>query len=235
MLKKDLNKFRNIIKHAINFILFDLLLIITEECIIEEFFSSVEYSWWILGITTVIGLTIYILLMSKILKKVFRTSISVIITSIIILLLSLLIDALGVPVQLIALILSLLMLGLVILAKISEIKKLKIEKYMKVVIKEIIYVFKFSGAVLISLVVGVMLQGLIEIYGIIVPITVIGLYLLNCIFNRLGKEEIDKEEEVKIQSNTIGFYILIILAIIGIIAIGYSIIGIIWYMFLYQY
>ena len=215
-------KFRNVMKHIVNFIMFDFLLVITGKCIIEEFFGIMSYSWWAFGITTAVGLAIYILLVSKINKKIFRTSVSIIITYLLGMLLGVLIGELEVPPLLIATIFAVLLLILVVLAKIGETKNWKIEKYMKVVIKEIIYILKFLGALVISLFIGGILNGLIGISGIIIPIAIICLYFLNYLFNKLGKEEVIKAYNRK--AGTVGFYILIGLAIIGIMAVGYIII-----------
>ena len=196
-------KFRNPIRHIINFIMYDLLLVITALYVIEEHFYFVDYSWWMFAIITGIGLITYILLVSKLSKEVFRTSISIIITLLILIVLSFLIEVLEISPICIALIFVALLLALVIVAKISEVKKLKIDKYMRVVVQEIIYIIKFLGAVLISMLLGI---GIPTIFFIL-------LYVFNYILNKQRKQS-DKE------TKTAGFYILVVLAIIGIMAIG---------------
>lgn len=217
-------KFRNVMKHIVNFIMYDFLLVITTVCIIEEFFWRMGYSWWAFGITTVIGLATYILLVSKINKKIFRTSISVIITYFVFMLLVFLNNGLEVPLVVIGLIFAVALLILVVLSKISEAKNLRIDKYMRVIIKEILYIIKYFGALIIALVIGGIIQGITSIIGIIIPIALVSLYFFNYLFNKLGKEEI--QDNLYKKTRKIGFYILIILAIIGIMAIGYIVINI---------
>ena len=218
-------KFRNVLKHIVNFIMFDFLLVITGVCIAEEFFWRVGYSGWIFAITTIIGLSTYILLVSKLNKKIFRTSISIIIAYMLAMILGFLIGELEVSPMIIGLIIAVVLLILVILAKISDMKNLKIDKYMTVVIDEIIYILKFLGAVVISCIVGGIMNGIIRITGIMAPITIICIYFLNYLFNRLGKEE--TKENINNKTRTVGSYVLIVLSIIGIMAVGYIVINVI--------
>ena len=209
-------KCREIIKHLINFAMFDFLLVFTTNCIIEEFFWRLDYTWWAFIITTVIGLAIYIALISKLNKKLFRTSISIIIVFAVFTLLALLINGLEASPVIIALILAVLFLIIVILAKISEVKDLKINKCMRIIMNEIVYILKFIGAAIISLVIGGILERIIDAYMIFIPISILCVYFFNYLFNKLGKE-INKEDLYKKNTISVG---LLVLAVIGVMAIG---------------
>ncbi len=214
-------KFRNILKHIINFIMYNFILVTISLCIVEEVSWGLEYSWWILGITTIIGLATYILLISELNQKIFRTTLSIIITVLLFLLLYFLIDELKISPLIISLIFAITLLILAVVSKISEKRQLKINKYMKTIIKEIKYILKFIVTIIISVIIGGLIGELIKISNIVVPVTLICLYFFNYLFNRLGEKIICKNNK-KI---TIVFYILIsltaILAVIGIMAIGY--------------
>lgn len=222
-------KFRNIIKHIFNFIMFDFLLLTTISCIINEFSWKIEdsWSWWILLITTAIGLATYIAFVYKINKKTLRTSISIMITLLMLVLLRILTYELEVSPLIIILIFAVLLLILVVLAKISSVKKLKINKYMKNIFKEIVYIFKYAVALIISLIIGWILQAIIRLGVITIPIILICLYFFNYLFNRLGKEEKENIkhplDNINEEKRPIGFYIIIALAIVGIMAIGHII------------
>ena len=110
--------------------MFDFLLLTTLSCIINQFSWRIEdsWSWWIVLITTVIGLATYIAFIYKLNKKTLRTSISIILTLLILVLLRILTYELDVSPLIIILILAVLLLILVVLARISNIKKLKLLK-----------------------------------------------------------------------------------------------------------
>ena len=209
-------KFRNVMKHIINFIMYEFLLVFTSYCIIDEFFWRIDYSWWAFGITTVIGLATYIALISKLNKRLFRTSVSIIITYLLFMLLTVLISGLEIPPVIIALILAVLLLIIVVLAKISEIKDLKINKYMRIIMNEVIYILKFVGAAAISLLIGGILERITDIYLIYIPISIICVYFFNYLFNKLGRE-IKPEDLYKKKSISVG---LLVLAVIGVMGIG---------------
>ena len=215
-------KTRKAIKHIVNFIIFEFLLVITGLCIKEEFFWKYNYSWLIFAITTIIALIIYISLVSKINEKIFKTSISIIISSLLLMLMLFLINKLEISFVIIILIISIALLICIILAKISEVRNLKINKYMNIIFKEIVYILKFLAALIISLIVGAFIEGIIVITGISIPITLVALYLFNYLFNKTNKEDISENTKHK----TTVFYIIIVLAVIGIMAIGYIIISI---------
>ena len=212
-------KFKEGIKHLINFIIYDLVLVIAGVCLIEEFFIGSEYTFLTFVITTVIGLATYIALISKLHKKIFRTSISIIISALLIGLWYFIVEVLGGSSLIICLILALLILAFVILAKISNAKKLKIDKYIRIIVKEIIYILKYIGALVIVIFITAILQEIIGNFSI--PIAIICLYFLNYLFN---KSDVETIEEVSNNQDTRikGKYILIALAIIGVLAIVHT-------------
>lgn len=225
LLCRRFEKFRNILKHIINFIVYDFILVVISMCIIEGFFRRVSYSWGMFAIVTILGLTTYILLLAKLNKKIFRTSISIIITCMIFMLLAILISEFEVSPIVLGLIFAALFLIIVIVAKVSQVKKLKIDKYMQTIIKEILYILKFVGALVISLVIGGIVQAIIQIPEAIIPVTLICLYLFNYLFNKSNKEG---KEKIYSKTISVGLSTLIILAVIGIIAVVY---GLMYFVF----
>ena len=209
-------KFRVAMKHVVNFLIFDFILGSTAICIIDEFFYNMEYGWWTFIITIIIGFTTYILYIYKLKERTFRTSISIIITGLLYILFEVLIDLLEVPMFMIVLICSILLLILVILEKINERKKYK---YMNKINIEIVYILRFIGALIISLIIGSIVQKLLIIDNIMMPVILICLYFFNCLFNKLGKVEL--EGEINKNKKSLSYYILLILAIIGIMAVGH--------------
>lgn len=77
----------------------------------------------------------------------------------------------------------------------------------------------------ISVFIGSIIQGITDISGIIVPISVIGIYFFNYLFN---KKEFNKEgfnESEYVDKKSIILYIVLVLAVIGLLTIGYIIIN----------
>ena len=209
-------KLKIILEQLVNFIIYDLLLVITGLCIIEEFFLEIDYSLLIFGITTAIGLATYIAFISKLHSKIFRTSISIIISSLIVILMAILIEVLNISPLIICLVLALIVLAIVILYKISNSKNLKINKYMKIIISEIVYIFKFLGAAVVSLIICRIIQGIVKIDNIGIPIAIICIYIWNYLFNIIDKEE-QKDFNIKLKRK----YVFIALAIIGVLGFIY--------------
>lgn len=205
-------KFRSIIKHIVNFVIYDLVLIATAACIINKFFWSVDFSWRIVIVITTLGLATYILFINKLNKKVFRTSISIIISFVLTILFYYLFIELEIYAFPVVLVISIVILVLAILAKISEKKKWKIEKYMKHISNEIEYIIKFIWALIVSLIIALFIQAIIQIEGIMIPIAVLIIYLFNDIFNRKLKKSLNKKTKAN--------YVVLILASIAAIVIG---------------
>ena len=214
-------KFEKVVKHIINFVMFDIILMLVYRCISDEFYLDME--WISVIITTIIGLIIYILWISKIVDKTFRTSISNIIAVLAYTIIWFLVTELTISVVWIALAAAILALICVVLAKVADAKKLKINKYTKLIVKEIIYILKYVGAIIISVIIGSIIEAITNIYYINFPISITGIYVLNYFFNRIGK----KENKVKEKPRTVKSYVVVVLAIIGILAIGNIVIKVI--------
>ena len=215
-------KFRNIIKHILNCIIFNLIVIALSKYVIDEFFwRHIDYSWWILGITVAVSLAIYIIWISKLNKKMFRTSISIVISLIALAISNVIIEVIEVPIEIYMLIIALIVLVSAIISAINEVKKSKFSKIIDKITEELIYICKFIGALIVALIVAIIIgniiQEIIDISGIIIPISMIGIYFFNYFFNKIGREE--KEKVKYLDKQTIVTYIVIVLAIIGLLTI----------------
>lgn len=219
------NKFRNFMKHAINTIIYTLTVVILSACIIEEYFwRTIDYSWWIFSFTVVVCLATYIAWVSKLNKKIFRTSISIILSYIIFIIALILIGVFEMAGAIILLIMALLVLALAILSKINEVKKLKFDKFIRKISKEVLYICKYAGALIISIIIGNIVQAITDIIGIIIPIGIVSIYFFNYLFNELGKEEASYEYDY-IEKKPFSFYIIIALAVLGLLTVGYFVIS----------
>ena len=220
-------KARNIVKHIVNFIMFNSLVVTITLCVMEDIFYGVNYSWLAFGITTAICLTTYILFLSKLNKQLFRTSLSIILNFVFVLVFAFLASVCQIPSLNLIIIIVGIVLILAILSKISEIKNLKINKYLKYVKKEIIYILKFIAASVASIIVAGIIQFIIlkitdgDFSLIIIPSFYLLLYYFNYLFNIHKKNN----EKTKKNKKIVGLVFLIILAIIGVMTIGYFVIG----------
>ena len=231
---KKFEKFKNFMKHFSNFAIIELVIAQTAILLAEEIeYGSAENNiWWILGITTIVTLASYILWIYKLNKRISRTSISILIFFLVIPILSLMLVNMEMYIGLILLIIALIFLIIVILFRICESKELKISKYVNKVVDEIVYIFKFGCASLISVVIAIaLISSGYFIYNIIdmeiipeiipeliriisLPISMISVYLFNAIFNKLGKEP-------KAKTKGKGKYIILGLSSISIIVFIY--------------
>lgn len=219
------NKFRNFMKHAINTIIYTLTVVILSVCIIEEYFwRTVDYSWWIFSFTVVVCLATYIAWVSKLNKKIFRTSISIILSYIIFMVALILIEVFEIAGAIILLIMALLVLALAILSKINEVKKLKFDKFIRKISKEELYICNYAGALIIAIIIGNIVQAITDISRIIIPIGIVSIYFFNYLFNELGKEETSYEYD-NIEKKPFSFYIIIALAVLGLLTVGYFVIS----------
>lgn len=218
------NKFRNFMKHAINTIICTLTFVILTSCIIDRYFwRIIDYSWWIFSFAIIVGFAIYIAWISKLNKKIFRTSISIILSCIIFMLALILIEVLNMAGGILLLIIALLILYLAIVSKINEIKKLKSDSFTRKVLKEALYICKYVGALIVAIIIGNIVQKFTNIRGIANPIGIVSLYFFNYLFNKLGKEETSYEDNYTKKKNS-GYYIIIILAVLGLLTVGYFLI-----------
>ena len=203
------------IKHLINFIIFDLLLSIVVIAIIEENFWSFDFTWATFAITSIVGLAIYILFISRFSKKLFRTSVSIILTLCAITALKILIVDLDISPYIIAFIGAILLLILAIIAKFNQVQKININKKMQAIFTEIIYILKYLGALILSIIIGYILKDIFSFEEILIAIIIICTYIFNNLFN-LRDNGKNKDE----LNNNPKSYIIIVFAIIGVIAVG---------------
>lgn len=168
--------------------MFDIILILAYRCISDEFYLDME--WISVIITTIIGLIIYILFGLKLINKTFRTDISNMIAILVYIIVMFLVIEFKISIIWIALVLAILSLICVVLAKVADAKKLKINKYTKLITKEIIYILKYLGAIIISVIIGSIIEQITNIYYISFPISIIGIYVLNYFLTKLVKTKI---------------------------------------------
>lgn len=216
---KKFPKFREVIKHILNYIIFNFAVIILLLAIAEEFFSRyIDESIWMFAGLSIVNLTIYIMWISKLSKKMFKTSLSIIIAVAIMYIIGGLIYEFDIPFEIFLTIFAFIIL---ILAVLSKIKKLRDLKIIGKNIKLCIYICKFLLASIIALFIGNIIYQITNIDVINLPVTIVGIYILNYIFNNIGKiknEPNNEKDKIDLMS-----YTVIILAVIGLITIGYLI------------
>ena len=216
------HKFRNFMHHALNMIIYTLTVVILSVCIIEKlFWRTVDYSWEIFGSIVILCVATYIVWISKLNNKIFRTSISIIISFIIIMISLILINIFEITLAVILLIIAFLILVFAIILKINETRKLKIDKCINKISKELSYICNFIGALIISIIIGFIFQAITNISEHIIPIGIICIYFFNYFFNKLGKQ--NEYEEAK--NKHFSFYIIIALAILGLLTVVYFVIN----------
>ena len=217
-------KFRNFMKHAINAIIYIVTVVSFSGYIIEEYFwRTIDYSWWIFVITVAVCLATYIAWVSKLNKKIFRTSISIVLSYIVFMIALILIEVFEDAGVMILLIIALLVLVLAIISKINEVKKLKFDKFIRKISKEVLYICKYAGALIISIIICNIVLKITDITGIIIPIGIVSIYFFNYLFNKLGKEEKNDKYYYK-EKKPIIFYIIVTLAVVGLLTVGYFVI-----------
>lgn len=222
-----LPKFREAMLHFLNCTIYVIVVTILVMSVLDEIAWSLLYDFAagiMIAVLIVTAIT-YVIWVSKLDKKITRTSVSLLITSIIFMLAIFLIEEFDINIVILLLILVLIVLILVILSKVSETKNLKINKYMRKIGKEVIYICKFISALAISLFVGIIIERIIDIYLTGIPIAIVGTYFLNYLFNKLGKEEQTDDSQQFMNKRTYSFYILCVLACIGAVTICYFVIS----------
>ena len=202
------------IKHFINYIIFDGLMAITFDIMINEFYWNIEYSWLVFAIISILSLAVYILFLARFSKKMFKTSLSIIITLLLLVITKILINDLNVPPLVLILIVSVIVLIFAIIKKFSQVNNIEPNKFVRVIFDGIIYTFKYLFALALSIIIYTILKEAMSFYIISVPIFILVLYLLNYFFNLREKDDNNID-------NKNNHYLLWILAIIGIMAIGY--------------
>ena len=215
-------KFRNVAKHILNATIFIIIALLFAVCIIEEYFYYIE-SWWIPIITIILSIAIYILAISKLEKKITRTSISVTISYALWMVYVIITQFFRKTIPVILIGFAILALVLAILLKVY---KKKNSKYVQKIKKETIYILKYMAATIISILIGLVIQAIIKAEFVAIPVTIVSGYFFNALFNKLGKEENLELNEGKNKKTTVSIVVLviIILAVIGLGAVLYSIV-----------
>ena len=114
---------------------------------------------------------------------------------------------------------AVLILILAILSKINEHKKLKADKYIRKVSKEVLYICRYVCAVMLSGIIAGVAESILQIDVISIPIALVGVYFFNYVFNKIGKEQATETEE-KYEKKKAWHYIVIALAGVGLLAVG---------------
>lgn len=209
-------KFRDFIQHGTNLIIYTITTIEFFRCIIEEYlWKTIEFSWITIGFVALVCLATYIAWISKVNKKIFKTSISIIISALVFLLSVFLIETFEKAGAIILIVIALLVLILAIISKINEVRKLKFDKFIRKISKGILYICKYAGALVISLIIAEIFQEISDIDEIGMPVTILSLYFFNYLFNKNGKEK-ENENTHKMSAKS---YVILILSAIGVLAI----------------
>lgn len=210
-------KLREAGKHVINILIYIFTAIIFVGGICN---GNLEYGWGVI-IIGILCLATYIAWFWKKGQNLFRTSLSIIISSmvtgIIAIGLELLYDediSFWIPLGIIAV----LLLIFSILKRVSEDKNWKINKIFEKISKEIVYILTFIVASICSTIIANIVYAITDIEGINIALTILLLYFFNTKFNGIGKK--DKEEKRPLNTKSVGFITISILAIVGVIAIG---------------
>ena len=212
------SKLREAVKHVINILIYIFTANILIYGIYDEI-SSYRMPDFGIGAIAIIGilcLATYIAWFWRMSKKLFRTSLSIIISSIFAFIigigLELLYDAdisFWIPLGIFAV----LLLIFSILKRVSEDKNWKINKVLNKISREIVYILTFIVAGICSGIIAYIVYIITDIEIINIALTILLLYFFNTKFNGIGKEE--KRE---LTTKSVGFIILSILAIVGFIA-----------------
>ncbi|MBR3133860.1 MAG: hypothetical protein IKG56_00170 [Clostridia bacterium] len=218
-------KFRNLMKHIITFLILDFALLILIYTISEEVlwnrYSEVNPVAVCIA-STIVSLLLYIPLISRINDKLYRTSISIVITvglsTLLLFLFEFFVVELEIsPLPILFIIGILFVIGVIVL-RVGEIKNTRISKYSNKITKELIFMLKFMGALILSSIIsiaaGVFISRIFRIYDteFIFSIIIILTYVLNYLFNNL-KSNNEKQKN----GTSIGLIVLSFFAIIGVL------------------
>lgn len=225
-LSKKINGFGNILLHAINYIIFFLIVGSFASYLIEAIlwkFIDFEMSWIAFTGTALISLAIYILFVSKINKKINRTSISIVISVLTILGVMIMQEML--EVNAIAIFVIAMLVFFVAVVILATLKVTRENRIVKILVKETIYIIKFLTAVVISFIVARILEMILYslLYSEYIGLTFIIVYFFNYLFNIKNKTKENAEKQESDKNENRKSYVIMTLAIIGGIAIIYLI------------
>lgn len=207
------NNFINCIEYLI------ILYIVTILCITGELFEIME-PLPVLRFIILPCLVTYICSMSKISKKIFRTSLSIILSNLIIPSIFFIGDYLSIYLMnLKSLLIALLSLGIlsIILSILSKLKKLKSNNFLTKISKEVLYILRYMLASIASVIICKICDDRYNISeNIMCVIYVLCIYFFNYFFNRLGKKEIlNTSNYTKMEK------IIITLTVLGLLAVTF--------------
>lgn len=191
---------KKVLMHVINFAIYGVILFALTTYTCDEILGISSNLWWIIGITVVISLATYIGIVYKLNKKVFKTSISIIITTVLALIYAILVDEMDISNLLIIYIIAVLALVLVIVQKIIKNKNINLyEKINKIILSTV----KFIGAVILSLIIVTQLDKKYYLeLELILPLLLIFIYIFNYLFNKKINlndiKNIKKSKDIKI-------------------------------------
>lgn len=204
---------RRVVKHLLNFVVLDFLLASIPALIIEEYFWRVSYSIWAFIITTILGLAGYILWISKLEKKITRTTISLAIMGALCIAFAIFMESSIISPTVTFIILCVLAVAILIGAIIMKITENKRKtKKMQKVLDEFLYIVKFIGELVLSVVIGQIIESIIDIRDISLPITVILIYVFNYLLNIRDKKKNKR-------NSTMRYIITIVISVITTIAV----------------
>jgi len=205
----------NAMKHIFNLLMLVGIVVVIEKYIIEEvWYKNEAYSFGIVVFLSLIGIAVYAVWLSKIYKELFRTSISLVVFYVFIRLFILLSGISDTSVGMICAIIALCLVALVVAVKLNEMQHFVSDTIITKLENTVMYVCKFSWIYIISLAIGIFIQGITEIPTMVVPIPILCIYVLDYIWNR-------KQGKTK---QHIGIYVWITIAIMVLLAIGWTIV-----------
>ena len=219
------NLIRNILKHFVNYIVFSCILIVLILCLLEEVFDMYIGDLELLELIglLIVNLAIYILGLSKLFQKTYKTSISIIVSILLLTICAFLIDITGISTEILTILIALTILVVAILIKTNSKNKI-VKKF----IKGIKYIGKFLGATILSgILVRILQSKIIADEVITIPIFLIVIYILNYWFNMNNMKVEEKECSEETTKKTI-VYILAVIGLISVLFLAGNILGIVF-------
>ena len=210
---------REAVKHVINILIYIFTANLLVYCLYEEFstYRSPDFGIGAIIVIGILCLATYIAWFWKMGKTLFRTSLSIIISMIIIGAISLTMELLyyeDINGWIVLGVIAVLVLILSILKRVSEERNWKINKVFKKISREIVYILTFFVAGICSAIIANIIYAITKIEGLNIALTLFFLYFLNTKFNGIGKED-----RRQLSTKSVGFIIILIVAIVGIMAI----------------
>ena len=226
----EYDKFRNFLKHVLNYVVFNFIIVYFIIFIIREFltgFLDEMELMWIFAALSMISLAFYILVISKISKNIFTTTMSIVVSILIFTISAILINCFEIKPLIFLLFIAAVVLLLAIILRI----KVESKKAQKIV-EKLLGIFKFIGAVVLSFVITFIILQIIDLEELGMVIWLLGIYGFNYLLNKITKKnEAETEKEIKQDKieKTVLQTIIIALAIIGVFAVAYILVNLLQY------